>query len=148
MQTFKFHTYIHLFNIFLILLPSSMYILIKRFFKQDNLDVILLIFTVFAVYNFIKYLRSYYIAGDKSLVKKELLNKKEISWEEVEYINVLPSSRGSNYVISVYGNSKEILISYWINNYHELIRIIVKENMQNSTNKPCIDPLIFEIINN
>jgi len=124
-----------------------MYILIKQFFKQDKLDVILVIFTVLAVYNFIKYLRTIYIADEKSLIKKGLLNKKEIRWEEVQYINVLPSSRGSNYVIGVYGNNKEILISYWINNYLELIRIIVKESTQNTNNKPCIDPLIFEIIN-
>lgn len=70
--------------------------------------------------------------------------KKVIYCKDVERIVKLPTSNGQKVFIGIYGNNSKIFVSFWINGYKDLMKLII-DNCSNNKDI-CIDPRVIEIL--
>jgi hypothetical protein len=139
-KKFGFTIYVHLFNVFIIILGALSYF--ERFLGLSHIDIIPIFIVVFAAFNQINILFACSIVYEDSLTQKSLIRKVTIPWNDIRYIKIQPSNILVRTSIGIFGSNKKINITSWTKNYKELLRLIIAKSNSNSSIK--IDPLVLE----
>ncbi len=142
MKKFWVTRYVHLFNVFVIILGALSYF--DKFLGLSHIDLIPIFIVAFATFNQINILFACSIVYEDSLTQKSLIRKIIIPWNDIRYIKIQPSNILVRTSICVFGSNKKININSWTKNYKELLRFIIAKSNSNSSIK--IDPLVLEII--
>lgn len=126
MKQYKFHIYVHLFNLFSIMLGIGSFVDVRVFRGGGPFDFILIVASLIALYNLLRYLTTNYIVAESSLIKSSMFKTEKIDWGDIESINILPASKEDRLLVGIYGHGKNVIfVSYWIKEYKELLREII-----------------------
>lgn len=140
---FRFHLYLHVFNVFSIMFCLGLYFLFKIFLGGRRLDIVLILMALLGVFNLINFLYASYTVDENGLKFKTLVGEQNILWGEVKGIIRQPAGRLVRISIAVYGENEKVIINPWINKYTELTKFIIGKCKTNENVQ--IDP---NVINN
>lgn len=125
MRTFRMNKWVHIFNLFSIVLCLATFLLPKLGF--ETVVAIPIALTFLAGFNFVNMVFTKYIIDCNSIVYKTLISRTEIEWNDADCILELPAGSVEKVSVGLISKQKRIVITALVNNYRELVLMMVNE---------------------
>ncbi|TYQ15347.1 UNVERIFIED_CONTAM: hypothetical protein Cloal_1788 [Acetivibrio alkalicellulosi] len=140
MQVFKYKKYIHILNFISIIFNLLLFILV-RLLGGSNLDIILILAAIIALFGFVNALYSKYIIDDEGIRRKTIFGQNIIKWSKISRVYSQPAGKLVK-VSVVICSDKNIIINAWIKDYKKLLQEIINKC---SSKKIQVDTKVCEI---